>query len=162
MRPSVIAYLQTVLKKYPAKDPVYEIGSFRVGGQEVLADMRPYFPNMSFVGCDMREGLGVDRIENVQCLTFPDTSIGTMLCLDTIEHVEDVLQAMREMYRVLIPDGLLILTSVMNFAIHDFPSDYWRFTPEAFKLMLKPFSKFEVTFDGNPNFPTGIYGYGVK
>jgi len=51
---------------------------------------------------------------------------------------------------------------VMKFPIHDYPSDYWRFTPKAFELLLKPFSVYEVEFDGDPEFPDGIYGFGIK
>ena len=162
MRPSVIKYLNTVLKKHSFMGPIYEMGSLRVSGQEILADMRPYFPNQTFVGCDMRPGLGVDRIENVERLGLLNNSVGTVICLDTLEHVEDVIQAMKEMYRVLKPGGLLVITSVMNFCIHSYPSDYWRFTPMAFQFLLKPFSSKEVVYDGSRDFPTGIYGYGIK
>ena len=163
MRQSVIKYLQSVLEKYPAREPIYEIGSFRVSGQEKLANMRPYFPvGMIFVGCDIRKGPGVDSIENAEHLSMESDSVGTLICLDTLEHVQDTLQAMREFYRVLIPGGLCVITSVMNFGIHDYPSDYWRFTPEAFRFMLKQFSEFEVVSDGNPTFPVGVYGYGIK
>ena len=162
MRPSVINYMLSVLKNNPARNPVYEIGSYIVKGQEELADLRKYFPGKTFVGCDMREGSGVDRIENVECLTLPNDSVGTMLCLDTLEHVEHVFKAMEEMHRVLTPGGLIIISSVFCFQIHDYPCDYWRFTPKAFELLLKPFSKVEVTFDGKGDFPSGVYGFGIK
>ena len=54
------------------------------------------------------------------------------------------------------------MSSLMNFPIHDYPSDYWRFTPAAFEVLLKKFEKHEVEFDGNPAFPEGIYGFGIK
>ena len=50
----------------------------------------------------------------------------------------------------------------MNFPIHDYPHDYWRFTPEAFKLLLKPFSNFFVGFQGNKNYPHTVVGIGFK
>jgi len=57
---------------------------------------------------------------------------------------------------------MVIMSSVMNFPTHDYPSDYWRFTPKAFELLLKRFAMYEVEFDGNPVFPEGIYGFGIK
>ena len=162
MRQSVKDYLVRVLGRFPVLEPIYEIGSYRVEGQEEFADLRPFFPGKVYVGCDMRKGLGVDRIEDVHSLKIRDDSIGTVLIFDTLEHVENVHQAMKEIHRVLEPGGMVILSSVMKFPIHDYPSDYWRFTPKAFELLLKPFALYEVEFDGDPQFPDGIYGLGVK
>ncbi len=151
-----------ILSRYPITEPVYEIGSYRVEGQEEFADLRPFFPGKVYVGCDMRPGLGVDRVEDVHCLRIKDNSVGTVLIFDTLEHVENVHQAMKEIYRILKPGGLVIVSSVMKFPLHDYPSDYWRFTPKAFELLLKRFALFEVEFDGDPQFPEGIYGFGIK
>ncbi len=162
MRQSVKDYLAKILNRHPVKEPIYEIGSYRVEGQEEFADLRPFFPGKAYIGCDMRHGLGVDRIEDVHCLKIRSNSIGTLLIFDTLEHVENVHQAMKEIHRILRPGGMVIMSSVMKFPIHDYPSDYWRFTPKAFELLLKPFSVYEVEFDGDPEFPDGIYGFGIK
>jgi SAM-dependent methyltransferase len=162
MRQSVKDYLQKVTSRYPVQEPIIEIGSYRVEGQEEFADLRPFFPGKSYVGCDMREGLGVDRVEDVRCLKIRSNRIGTVLIFDTLEHVENVHQAMREIHRVLKPGGMVIMSSVMNFPIHDYPSDYWRFTPKAFELLLKRFPVNDVEFDGDHQFPEGIYGFGIK
>lgn len=162
MRKSVKDYVKKIISKHNILEPIYEIGSYRVRGQEKLADLRPLFSGKKFVGCDMRVGLGVDRIENVHHLSLKNNSVGTVLILDTLEHVENVYQAVKEIYRVLKPGGIVIMSSVMNFPIHDYPSDYWRFTPKAFEILLKNFDHYEVEFDGDKNFPVGIYGFGVK
>ena len=162
MRQSVKDYLVKILNRFPIMEPVYEIGSYRVEGQEEFADLRPFFPGKIYIGCDMRSGLGVDRIEDVHCLKIKSNSIGTVLIFDTLEHVENVHQAMDEICRILKPGGMVIMSSVMNFPIHDYPSDYWRFTPKAFELLLNRFAIHEVEFDGNPSFPEGIYGFGIK
>ena len=162
MRQSVKDYLAKTLNRCSLSEPIYEIGSYRVEGQEEFADLRPFFPGKVYVGCDMRAGLGVDRIEDVHCLRIKSNCIGTVLIFDTLEHVENVHQAMSEIHRVLKPGGMVILSSVMKFPIHDYPSDYWRFTPKAFELLLKGFSVYEVEFDGDPQFPEGIYGFGIK
>jgi SAM-dependent methyltransferase len=162
MRQSVKDYLSRILKRYSIQEPIYEIGSYRVERQEEFADLRPFFPGKVYVGCDLRSGLGVDRIEDVHRLKIKSNSIGTILIFDTLEHVENVYRAMEEVYRVLKPGGMVILSSVMNFPLHDYPSDYWRFTPKAFELLLKRFDVHEVEFDGDPAFPEGVYGFGIK
>ena len=45
----------------------------------------------------MREGPGVDRVEDLRALSFRDGSVGTALCLDTLEHCADPPQACREL-----------------------------------------------------------------
>ena len=162
MRQSVKDYLAKTLNRYPAAEPICEIGAYRVEGQEEFADLRPFFPGKEYIGCDMRQGLGVDRIEDVHCLRIKSNSVGTILIFDTLEHVEDVHLAMKEIHRVLRPGGMVMMSSVMNFPLHDYPSDYWRFTPKAFELLLKIFAVYEVEFDGDPQFPEGIYGFGIK
>src|SRR3990172_2823336 len=115
MRQSVKDYLAKIINRYPIMEPIYEIGSYRVDGQEEFAGLRPFFPGKVYVGCDMRLGLGVDRIEDIHCLKIKSNRVGTVLIFDTLEHVENVHQAMGEIHRVLRPGGMVIMSSVMNF-----------------------------------------------
>ena len=95
-------------------------------------------------------------------LSFADGSVGTVVCLETLEHVADPLQAVREMHRVLRPGGVLAISSLMFFPIHAHPWDYWRFTPEGFELLLAPFESRLVVAQGWEHLPEGIFGVGVK
>src|SRR5208337_314921 len=49
-----------------------------------------------YVGCDMRPGPGVDRVEDVSASNLPDGSAGTVLCIETFEHVFEVRRAFDE------------------------------------------------------------------
>jgi SAM-dependent methyltransferase len=162
MRESIKQFVKVVADTLPILEPIYEFGSLQVPGQESFADLRPFFPGMEYIGCDMQEGPGVDRILNLHDIDLPDESAGTILMLDTLEHVEYVRKATKEAHRILQPDGILIISSVMKFPIHDFPYDYWRFTPEAFKSLLKPFASCFVDFAGDEQFPHTIVGIGFK
>jgi len=110
----------------------------------------------------MRAGSGVDVILNLHSIDLPSNSVGTVLILDTLEHVEFVRKAVEEAHRILKPNGIIVISSVMNFPIHDHPYDYWRFTPEAFKSLLRPFSSSFVDFAGASTFPHTVVGIGVK
>jgi hypothetical protein len=70
--------------------PVVELGSYQVEGQEGLADLRPIFGAKQYIGCDMRSGTGVDRVENLPKLSFGGGSVHTIVYLDTLEHVFEV------------------------------------------------------------------------
>jgi len=146
----------------PTPEPIYEFGSYQVQGQEGFADLRPFFPQKTYVGCDMRQGPGVDQILNLHDIDLPAESAGTVISLDTLEHVEYPRKAVRECHRILKPNSVLIISSVMNFPIHDFPNDYWRFTPEGFKSLLNVFDSSIVESTGHPIFPHTIVGVGIK
>ena len=146
----------------PFHSPIYEFGAFQVPGHEKW-DLRPLFPNFDYVGTDMREGPGVDKVLNLHRIDLPSESVGSVLCLDTLEHVEYPHQALSEIHRILSPTyGMAVISSVMNFPIHDYPYDYWRFTPTAFESLLKPFKHSFVGFAGNERFPTTVVGVGFK
>ena len=162
MRRHIKEFVRIVAETLPVIEPIYEFGSLQVPGQEGFADLRPMFPGKQYVGCDMQEGPGVDKILNLHDIELPSGTAGTVLLMDTLEHVEYVRRAVEEVHRILKPNGILVASSVMKFNIHDFPYDYWRFTPEAFKSLLKPFDNSFVGFAGNRRFPHTVVGVGFK
>jgi SAM-dependent methyltransferase len=162
MRDNVKELVRFVSETLQVPEPIVEIGSLQVEGQVGYADMRPFFSGKTYCGCDMRPGIGVDRIEDVEHLTFEDGSVGTVLMLDTLEHVGNCHRAMQETYRVLKPGGFIVLISVMDFPVHLHPCDYWRFTPQGFELLLDAYSPRWVFFQGNALFPHTVIGFAVK
>ncbi len=162
MRQFIKNFAQLAAAHLPLAEPLYEFGALQVPGQEGFADLRPFFPGREYVGCDMREGLGVDRILNLHHIDLADETVGAVLALDTLEHVEYPHRAMEEIHRILKPQGIAVISSVMKFPIHDFPYDYWRFTPEAFKSILKPFASSFVGYAGDELFPHTVVGIGFK
>ena len=141
---------------------VVELGAYQVEGQEGFADLRPYFPGAKYIGCDMRPGPGVDRIENGHALSFPNNYAHWVLCMDTLEHVFDPIAVMSELKRILRPDGVIVVSSVMNFPVHDYPGDYWRFTPEIFWHLLSGLKRRWVLAQGVPENPHTVIGIGSK
>jgi SAM-dependent methyltransferase len=158
----VIEFARDVAEHFPMESPLVEMGARAADGQESINDMRPIFGAAEHIGCDIQEGLGVDRIEDIHHLTFADNSIGTVIALETLEHVADPIRAVQEMYRVLRPGGVLAISSLMFFPIHAHPWDYWRFTPEAFELLLEPFETRWVVAQGWSLMPEGVFGVAVK
>ena len=162
MRESIKHFAKIVSETFPIEEPIFEFGSLQVPGQEGFADLRPMFPNKEYIGCDLRNGPGVDRIIDLTSIPMPVESIGTILILDTLEHVEYPRKAVGEVHRTLKKDGIAVLTSVMNFPIHSCPYDYWRFTPEGFKTLLKSFAFQFVVFAGDDMFPHTVVGVAAK
>lgn len=142
-------------------DPIYDFGSMLVEADQD-GDLRPLFPGRSFTGVDMRPGPGVDEVMDLRALGLADGSVGTAICVDTLEHCEDPPQACRELTRVTADGGVCILSSVMLFGIHAYPSDYFRFTPEAFRAMLAGFDDVWAFGLGDPGIPTQVVAVAAK
>lgn len=124
MRELVKQFVKICAETLPISEPIYEFGSLQVPGQEGFTDLRPFFPEKKYIGADMRKGAGVDVILNLHNINLPSESVGTVLIFDTLEHVEFVRKAIKESHRILEPNGILIISSVMNFPIHDHAYDY--------------------------------------
>lgn len=134
---------------FEPQDPIVELGALFLPGAAALSDMRPYFPGREFIGCDIRRGNGVDRIEDAQKLTFADASVGTVLLFEILEHLPRPDLAVAEAHRVLSAQGLLALSVPFQYRLHGFPSDYWRFTASGIHSLLAAFED-SVVFAAGP------------
>jgi SAM-dependent methyltransferase len=162
LREGALRFARDVAENLPIIEPVIEMGARAAPGQESIANLRPIFDVDEYIGCDIQAGPGVDRIDDIHSLSMPDESVGTVVCLETLEHVADPIRAVQEMHRVLKPGGVLAISSLMFFPIHEHPWDFWRFTPEGFERLLEPFDSKLVLSHGYQLLPEGVYGVGVK
>ncbi|MFI5454225.1 MAG: methyltransferase domain-containing protein [Isosphaerales bacterium] len=162
MRDHNKAFCSLVAETFDCPDPIFEFGSFQVEGQEGYANLRELFPRRKYVGCDMRLGPGVDRVEDVSAISLPDESAGTVLCIETFEHVFEVRRAFNEVFRLLRPGGIFVITSPLNFRIHGYPDDYWRMTPNCLRRLLSPYSARVAGHQGHHAFPHTVMGLGFK
>jgi SAM-dependent methyltransferase len=162
MRDHNKAFCRLVAETIDCPGPVFEFGSYQVEGQEGYANLRELFPARKYVGCDMRPGPGVDRVEDVTAISLPDGSAGTVLCIETFEHVFEVRRAFDEVFRLLTPGGVFIITSPLNFRIHGYPDDYWRMTPNCLRRLLSAYAARVSGYQGHRSFPHTVMGVGIK
>jgi SAM-dependent methyltransferase len=94
-----------------------------------------------------------DYHQDIECMTFADCTFDAILCLEVLEHVKDPFSAVRELKRVLRPNGYLLLTVPFLTQYHgkrgtshghDSYPDYWRFTHQAIQYLFHDFSAVEV------------------
>jgi SAM-dependent methyltransferase len=162
MRDHNKAFCRVVAETLDCPGPVFEFGSYQVEGQEGYANLRGLFPGKTYVGCDMRPGPGVDRVEDVTSIQLSDASAGTVLCIETFEHVFEVRRAFDEVYRILKPGGVFVITAPLNFRIHGYPDDYWRMTPNCLRRLLAPYAARVSGFQGYHAFPHTVMGLAIK
>jgi SAM-dependent methyltransferase len=69
-----------------------------------------------------------DVVYSGPTMPFRDGVFDTVLSVQVLEHTPAPGPLVKEMARVLAPDGLLILTAPFSFRVHEHPHDYFRYT----------------------------------
>jgi len=87
------------------------------------------------VNLDLYAMPGVDVAADAHALPFPDNLFTAIECDAVLEHVRYPEQVVRELIRVLAPEGHLHLVTPFCHPFHAFPSDYHRFTLEGLKSL---------------------------
>jgi len=155
VREAVINYVKWATERFSYEDPILDT----CAGWEPNY-YQPLFPGKRYIKQDMQDfdPPCIDICCDV-CDMKPVSgeSIGLALSLESLEHIPYPQRAIDEIHRVLRPDGLLILTTVMHFKIHSCPKDYWRFAPDGLELLLNRFKILDCALEGSPKRPKGIW-----
>jgi SAM-dependent methyltransferase len=155
VREAVVNYVKWVIGHYPLEGPVLDTCA---GWEPNFYE--PLFPGYEYIKQDMQDYNPpcIDIVCDVGDMkSIPDASIGVVLNMESLEHIAYPQRSIDEMYRVLKPNGFLILTTVMHFKIHRAPKDYWRFTPDGLELLLRRFRILDCTLEGGFKRPKGIW-----
>lgn len=100
--------------------------------------------------------LEIDVYGTAYHVPLRDGAVDTVLMTAVLEHLEQPLDAIREVHRVLRPEGHLILVAPLFWHLHEEPRDFYRYTSHGLKHLLSasgleiveltPLSGFAVTF----------------
>lgn len=121
------------------RGPLLEIGSRDYGS---TPNLRPLFPADEYIGVDMQAGAGVDHVLDLtQEFEVVDAALGgrrfgAVFCLSVLEHCRDPFAMCRNIEKLLAPGGVVYVSVPFAWEFHGYPSDYWRFTPEAVKVLF--------------------------
>ncbi len=114
-----------VVEKY-GKGVLLDVGAGYGRYRDMLS---PYVEKyLSSDGFDER----ADFVEDSAHLTHASDSFDTVLCNQTLEHVEEPEQTIRELHRVLKTGGHAIATVPFLFPEHKDPTDFRRYTRDGF------------------------------
>jgi SAM-dependent methyltransferase len=107
---------------------VLEVGAFDVNGslRPVLEQLGP----AEYIGVDIQEGRGVDRVCDVTELirTFGEESFDVVICTELLEHVRDWRLAIHNIKAVCRKGGVILVTTrSCGFEYHGLPEDCWRY-----------------------------------
>jgi len=163
MRRAARDFLERTAARLKWAGPVYEFGSRQVPGQPAeLIDLRPLFPLAEYHGCDIEPGPGVDQVRDVYATGLADGSAGVVVIAEILEHLERPRAALREIARILKPGGLVIATTLFRFPIHEYPGDFFRFTPPGLASVLGEVGPAATEHDPLEWEMCGVYGWARK
>lgn len=106
--------LHLIQARCPSPKSILDVGS---GKGEFLRYIKPQF-SAQLNGVDLMYGEGSHAEWLVQdlnhILKFGDKQFDVVTCLEVVEHIENPRQLIREIFRVLNPGGLLVLSTPNN------------------------------------------------
>jgi len=130
MTPKVLNYITLNADKLTGK--VLEVGSFNVnGGVRDIIEVH--------TGIDLRKGNGVDIVCKAEDIInyYPEGFFDSVVTTETLEHVEHWKEFLTAINKVVKPDGWWVCSMAsLRKGKHDYPNDYWRFTPEQIEQVF--------------------------
>jgi SAM-dependent methyltransferase len=99
----------------------------------------------------------VDVWGDAQRLPFASARFDTVLAAEMLEHIPDPDSCVREIARVVRPGGRLLLTVPLIAPLHQWPFDFYRYTPRGIEALVQRhgFDVEEITPRGNFASATG-------
>ncbi len=79
----------------------------------------------------------IDIFAAAAALPFRDGAFDTVLATQVIEHLAQPALVFKEIQRVLKPGGYLIITAPHIWALHEEPSDYYRYTKYGLEYLCQ-------------------------
>lgn len=87
-----------------------------------------------------------DILGTVTNLPFATNSVGSIICMETLEHVPNFFRAVDEIHRSLIPGGVFVASTPFMWPFHgtDQFDDFWRFTKQGWAYLLRRFTSSRI------------------
>lgn len=131
MHKTAMAYADLFFRNYATPNQatkIVEIGSLDVNGS--LRDVAP--KGSEYIGLDFEAGRGVDMIlRDAYSLPLADGIADFVVSTSCFEHAQFFWLTFLEALRILKPSGILYINVPSNGYYHRYPTDNWRFYPDA-------------------------------
>lgn len=143
---------RSLLRRWVARR--YEVHKMLPSAEKALQDILAILDEESSRGANIGAGnsvlhpriinLEIDRGEHIHIvskggdLPFKDSSLDVCVSQEVLEHVYDPFSLIDEIWRVLKPGGRFYCQVPFVIGYHPGPTDFWRFSREAFRFLFKP------------------------
>ncbi len=93
---------------------------------------------------DSRADIIVDICEDNSNL-IDSGQFDLVICAEVLEHTLNPFRAVKEIYRLLKKDGVVVVSTPFNFRIHGPLPDCWRFTEYGLHELFKDFKEINIS-----------------
>jgi SAM-dependent methyltransferase len=129
--------MKGLVSKYSPKPGVI----FDIGSQDINGTYKPLFDGWQYHGVDIAMGINVDIIMT-DSIPVPDGYADLVISGQTLEHCKNPFALVKEMARILKPNGFMFLIAPFRWTQHRYPIDCWRFLPDGMRCLIEPELKF--------------------
>lgn len=70
-------------------------------------------------------------------LPFENNTFDTIMLLQVLAHIPEPRIFLKELARVIKPDGRIVISTPQTWGLHEIPHDYYRFTPFGLKYLCE-------------------------
>ncbi len=131
-QPSRILLKQQIKKQsHYIKGKVLDVGAGDFSRYESLFNCKEY------IKMDIKKNDNVDVVGRAEKIPFEDGKFDSIVCTQVLGDVKNTHRVVKEFYRVLKNDGIVLLTESLMDEIHDEPKDYWRFTEFGLRYLFE-------------------------
>lgn len=95
---------------------------------------------------------GVRIVANAARLPFKDNSCDAVVCESSLEHFKNPQESIMEFHRILKHGGLVYISVPFIVGFHASPYDYYRWTEEGVKELMKDFAPAEIGIGWGPTY----------
>lgn len=147
-------YREYITKIFTEKKNILDIGGgLRVSKQRgnwhspKSAWITPLLSGVTYKIMDPVATYHPDIVGDIHAMPFADNSQDAIICMSVLEHVENPIQASKELFRVLAPGGYCFVYVPFLYYYHaekGYYGDFWRFTRDSIAFLFKDFSKISI------------------
>ncbi len=109
-----------------------------IAGDPPGGEYKDMFCGFRIITCDIGKEWLPQVLTDITCSGFGESSIAIVLCIQVIEHVRNLWQLPTELYRIICPDGCIIVDSPWQLGYHGEArfGDYWRVSKDGFNVLF--------------------------
>jgi SAM-dependent methyltransferase len=144
----VLRRRREIFRKWLARVDGRNLDVLDVGGR-----IQPYRPLLEgrirrYVAVDLRQTPLVNVVARGEQIPLASAQFDLVICTQMLEYIPEPVAVIAEIYRVLRPGGVLLLSVPAVFP-RDSDHDLWRFLPESLRYLLRSFCDVEVAAEGS-------------
>lgn len=121
----------------------------RAGFDDLANRYAGLMASQQYIGLEITNETRPAVVGDAHLLPFADATMDGVLMVSVLEHLCDPIRAVDQVWRVLKPGGVFFSYAPFYHPYHGSPRDYFRFTLEGYRYLLRDFSETQFVSGGN-------------